>query len=132
MNQSDTDLLLARAQVAIAFLFSIGFMSILFVLIFYYSNLSAPANTLLSGLTGALVTIVTQQSAFFFARQRPNALPDPTTTSTVTTTTTTPTPLVVPEGSKLVAAPPPPAQIVTPTPETPDATKTTPATPPAV
>jgi hypothetical protein len=116
MKQADSDWLIARAQVGIALLFSIGFMGILFTLIFFYSNLSAPANTLLSGLTGALVTIVTQQSAFFFARNRPQALPDPTTTTTTTHTVTGPAPIIVPQGQEIVPAPPPPSAIVAETP----------------
>lgn len=85
MNQTDADLMIARAQIGIALLFGVAFIGVLFTLIFFYSNLNAAANTLLSGLTGALVTIVTQQSAFFFARQRPQALPDPTQTTTTIT-----------------------------------------------
>jgi hypothetical protein len=75
---NDNDLLLARAQVGLAFLMALGFLSTLFVLIAVHNELAPVENSLLSGLTGVLGTIVTQQSGYFFARQRPHALADDT------------------------------------------------------
>jgi outer membrane biosynthesis protein TonB len=132
VKQTDTDKILAWAQVIFAGLLLLSIIALVFLLVLFKTQLSETGTTILTSVIAALITILTLQMNFFFARSRPAALPDPTTTSTTTTTTTTPTPVVVPEGSKLVPAPPPPAQIVTPTPETPDATKTPPATPPAV
>ena len=120
MKQADVDLLLARSQVTIIMLFSIGFFAILFFLMLYHEGMTQTEVTILTGLLSSLATIVALQQNFLFSRQRPAALPDPTTTSTTTTTTTTPSPLVVPPGSAIVPAPPPPAAIVTePPPEHP-------------
>jgi hypothetical protein len=49
---------------------------------------------------------------YWIAKQR-LPIPDPTTTTTTTHTVSTPTPTVVPSGSEIVPAPPPPAAIVT-------------------
>jgi hypothetical protein len=113
MKQTDVDLLLARAQVAIIVLFSLGFFAILFFLMVYHKEMTSTEVTILTGLLSSLATIVALQQNFMFSRARPAALPDPTTTTTSTTTTTTPAPTIVPEGSTLVHAPTPPAAIVT-------------------
>ena len=80
-NKVDT--LLARAQVGLAFFFSAGFIGCLFVLMLLHNQLDTDAKTLLTGLLGVLGTIITQQSAYFFARHRPPTVedadvPDPT------------------------------------------------------
>ena len=113
MNSTDVDQLLARAQVGLAVLFSIGFFGVLFALMFYHKEMSTTEVTILTGLVSVLGTLLALMMNFFFARTRPAALPDPTVTSSTTTTTTTPTPTVVPVGSTLVHAPQPPAAIVT-------------------
>lgn len=64
------DVLLARAQVGLAFFFSLGFLTLLFVLIFFRRDMSPPESQILTGLLAVLGTIVTQQSAYFFARHR--------------------------------------------------------------
>jgi len=74
---SDLDLLLAKAQVGLAVLMSLGFLATLFVLILLHNTLAPVENSLLSGLTGVLGTIVTQQSGYFFARQRIAGLTNP-------------------------------------------------------
>lgn len=91
----------------------LGIFGLLFVLIFFHGNMTTTAVTIITSVIAALITILTLQMNFFYARQRPHALPDPSTTTTSTTTTTTPAPLVVPEGSTLVPAPAPPAAIIT-------------------
>lgn len=113
MKQLDVDLLLARAQVFFAAVMLIGIFAMVFVLIFFHGDMTTTAVTIITSVITALVTILTLQMNFFYARQRPAALPDPTTTSTTTTTTTTPTPTIVPAGSAIVSAPAPPAAIVT-------------------
>jgi formate-dependent nitrite reductase membrane component NrfD len=112
-SPTDIDTLLAKAQVAIVLLFSVGFFSVLFFLMVYHKEMTPTEVTILTGLLSSLATIIALQQNFMFARTRPAALPDPTTTSTTTTTTTTPAPLVVPPGSTIVHAPAPPAAIVT-------------------
>lgn len=81
MNEIDS--MLAKAQVGLAFLFAIGFLLILAVLIFYQTNLTPTVTTILTSLLSVFVTILTLQSNYFFARQRPPGLPDspPTTTT---------------------------------------------------
>jgi hypothetical protein len=87
----DVDLLLARAQVWIAIYFITGIFGIVFALMFLHTTMSPIVVTILTSTLTALVTILTLQSNFFYARSRPAALPDPTTTTTTTTTTTAPT-----------------------------------------
>jgi hypothetical protein len=92
----NVDLMLARAQIGLAFLFAIGFLVILGVLIFYQANLTPTVTTILTSLLSVFVTILTLQSNYFFARTRPPTLPDPANTVTVATTTSTTTPTGVP------------------------------------
>jgi len=78
---SEIDRLLARAQVGLAFLFAVGFILILAVLLLSLTGvkeLPASTNALLTGLLGVFGTIITLQQNYFFARQRPHGLPDPT------------------------------------------------------
>ena len=114
MNQNYVDELLAWAQVIFAFLMLVGIFALVGMLVFLHANMTPTALTIVTSVVTALVTIFTLMMNFFYARQRPQALPDPSTTTT--TTTTTPTPLVVPPGSQVVHAPPPPAAIITPPP----------------
>jgi hypothetical protein len=113
VKNSVSDFILAIAQVLLGFIMAMGFLGVIFVLIFYHQSLDQGTNTLLTGLAGVLGTIVTQQSGYFFQRQRPPTLPDPDRTSSTTTSSTTPAPTIVPAGSTLVSAPTPPAAIVT-------------------
>jgi hypothetical protein len=76
-QSQQTDFLLAIAQILLAFVMALGFLAVIFVLIFYHGALDQVTNTLLTGLAGVLGTIVTQQSGYFFQRQRPPTLPDP-------------------------------------------------------
>lgn len=71
MTGCQLDLLLARAQVWLATLFSMGFIGVIFTLIFYHQNFTPDGRAMLTGLAGVLGTIVTQQSGYFFARHRP-------------------------------------------------------------
>jgi hypothetical protein len=88
---TQADLLLARAQVGLGFMILFGFLAILAALLFHTGTMSSTEVTILTGLLSVLGTILTLVMNFFFARQRPPTLPDPTTTSSTTTTTTTPT-----------------------------------------
>lgn len=89
------DLMLARAQVGLAYLLAGGFLGILGILLFHSSTMSATEVTILTGLLSVLGTILTLVMNYFFARQRPPTLPDPaqvtTTTETPNATTTTTT-----------------------------------------
>jgi predicted lipid-binding transport protein (Tim44 family) len=89
---NDVDRLLARAQVFLAVLFAVGFLGLLTGMIFFHSDMSATVLTTVTTMLTVLGTLLTLQMNFFYARQRPAALPDPTTTTTSTTTTTTPSP----------------------------------------
>lgn len=76
---NDVDRLLARAQVGLAFLFAVAFIIVLLVLLLSLTGvkeLPAAINALLTGLLGVFGTIITLQQNYFFARQRPPALPD--------------------------------------------------------
>lgn len=114
------DKLLALAQVSFAFLFTLGFFSILFLLMYLHKDMSTTEVTILTGLVSVLGTLLTQQMMFFFARTRPPAIPDPTTTTTTvnSSSTTTPTPLIVPANTALSTAPAPPVVITPIEPET--------------
>jgi hypothetical protein len=108
MRSVVADFILAIAQVFLGILMAGGFLGVIYTLIFFHGTLDPVSNTLLTGLAGVLGTIVTQQSGYFFQRNRPPTLPDPSTTSSTTTTTTTPTPTLVPKGTGVV----PPAAII--------------------
>lgn len=103
MKQADMDLLLAKAQVWFAGGMLFGVFALLFTLIFFHGQMTATSVTIITSVITALVTILTLQMNFFYARQRPAALPDPTNTTTTTTSTTEPAPLIVPEGAKVLS-----------------------------
>lgn len=86
MTSARTDYLLAIAQILLASIMAMGFLAVIFVLIFYHATLDQGTNTLLTGLAGVLGTIVTQQSGYFFQRQRPPGTPDPAPPSAPTLT----------------------------------------------
>jgi hypothetical protein len=48
------------------------------MLVFFHSNLSETANTLLTGLLGVFGTVLTLQQNYFFARHRPASTDDET------------------------------------------------------
>jgi hypothetical protein len=104
--------MLARAQISLALLFTVGFFAVLAAMLLVKKDMSATELTIFTGLVGVLGTMLALILNFFFSRARPQALPDPANTTTQTTTTTTPPPLVVPEGSTVVHAPIPPAAII--------------------
>jgi hypothetical protein len=114
-KQSDVDLLLARAQVWIVVVFSVGFFAVLFFLMVYHENMTNTEVTILTGLLSSLATIIALQQNFMFARTRPAALPDPSTTTSTTTTTTGPSPTVIPPGTTVIT-PPLPAVVTAPAP----------------
>ncbi len=69
----ELDLLLARAQVRMATLTLAMFFIVLMTLLLSLTqtiSITNEANILLTAMTGALGTIVTQQQGYFFARQR--------------------------------------------------------------
>lgn len=113
MKQTDVDLMLAKAQIGLAFLFALCIFALVFVLIFFNGSIGATALTIITSVITALVTILTLIANFFFSRSRHAALPDPTTTTTSTTTTTTPAPVIIPAGSTVIPAPVP-AAVITP------------------
>lgn len=80
MFSKDMDLLLARAQVFLAVLFAAGFLALLAALMFLRSEMSPTVLTTVTTMLTVLGTLLTLQMNFFFARQRPHALPDPSTT----------------------------------------------------
>jgi len=63
--------MLARAQIWLASLFALGFIGVIFTLIFFHEVFTPDGRAMLTGLAGVLGTIVTQQSGYFFARHRP-------------------------------------------------------------
>lgn len=77
MTMADIDKLLARAQVGLAFLVAGGFLLILTVLLFHSTQLTQPVVGIATSLLGVLGTIFTLQMNYFFARHRPQSLPEP-------------------------------------------------------
>jgi hypothetical protein len=112
VKQTDVDKLLAWAQIVFAGMLLTSIVALVFVLVLFKTQLSETGTTILTSVIAALITILTLQMNFFYARSRPAALPDPSTTTSTTTTTTTPPPTIVPAGSTLVAAPTPAAAII--------------------
>jgi len=95
------DLLIARAQVWIVVLFSVGAVSVMKLLMIYHKDMTSTEVTILTGLLSSLATIVALQQNFLFARSKNAAIPDPSAT-----TTSTPTPVIVPAGSTIAQAAP--------------------------
>jgi len=75
---NDTDNLLSKAQISLSHIMALGFLGVIFTLIFFHASLDETSKTLLTGLAGVLGTIVTQQSGYWFQRQRPHTLEDGT------------------------------------------------------
>lgn len=74
------DLMLARAQIGLAFFFGLAFVSAVLMLmlsIAHVVDLPNGANALLTGMAATLGTIVTLQQNYFFARHRPGSTVDP-------------------------------------------------------
>jgi hypothetical protein len=91
----DLDTLIGSTQRNITYVYIALFAGALAALLFLPRPLDESTKTLLITLLGILGTLITQQSNFWFARQRTAGVPDPSTTTTSTTTTTTPTPAIV-------------------------------------
>jgi hypothetical protein len=66
------DQLLAKSQVRLAYLYGVGFIGLIFVIIFWHKELDKDSYAMLTGLAGVLGTIATQQNGYFFQRQRPH------------------------------------------------------------
>ena len=77
MKTEDVDLLLAKAQIAFAFLFAIGIFALVFTLIFLRATINPTTLTIVGTVITTLVTILTLIANFFYARQRPPSLPHP-------------------------------------------------------
>jgi|HubBroStandDraft_4_1064222.scaffolds.fasta_scaffold05608_6 protein-S-isoprenylcysteine O-methyltransferase Ste14 len=103
---NDADRWLAKAQIGLAFFFSVFVFALVFSLIYYRSQMSSVEVTILTSLTSVLATILTLQMNFFFARTRPAALPDPTPPAPGTTVTTTTAPLTPPPTVTTTVTPP--------------------------
>jgi hypothetical protein len=71
------DMLLAWAQILLAFLFTAGIFSLVFFLLLSKNPPTGSALTIVGGVISALITVLTLQQNYFFARQRPPTLPDP-------------------------------------------------------
>lgn len=87
------DLLIAKTQRNISYLYWLLFAGALIALMFLPKPLEDSTKTLLITLLSVLGTLITQQNSFWYARSRAGGIPDPNTTTTVQSTqiTTTPT-----------------------------------------
>lgn len=90
------DLLMAKAQIAMAFLFMAGIFGLVFVLIFFQSNMTTVITTIIGSIIAALVTVLTLQQNFFFARQRPPSADSPPASPTLTGVFANGTPPAIP------------------------------------
>lgn len=81
------DLMLARAQIVLTFVLLSAIISMLVGLIFFRNVMTDKTVSTVTNLLMLLGTLLTLSWNYFFARQRPAALPDPNTTTTVTTPT---------------------------------------------
>lgn len=86
----------ARAQIGLAYMYGLGFLGVLAALIFAPPTMDEFTKGMLQSLLGGLIVLVTQQSGYFFARQRPQeSIPGEVTVKTTpptTTVVTTPNP----------------------------------------
>lgn len=80
MAANTIDQLMAKAQIGLAFLIALGFLTILGALLYVATHpmpLQGAVVTLLTGLLSVLGTILTLQMNYFFARHRTSAVLDP-------------------------------------------------------
>jgi hypothetical protein len=100
-SQPEMDLFMAKAQVAMAMIFMFGIFGLVFMLILWHDTMTAVAQTIITSIIAALVTVLTLQQNFFFARQRPqsNSPPaQPTLTGVFNANAPTPSPTSSPPG----------------------------------
>lgn len=92
------DLLIGQTQRNITYLYWGLFSAALAGLLFLPKPIDESVKTVLLMLLATLATIITQQSSFWYARQRSAGVPDPTVTTVTTSqqTVTTPSPAVPP------------------------------------
>lgn len=86
------DLLIARTQRNITYAYWFLFTVALVALMFLPKPLDESIRTLLITMLSVLGTLITQQSSFWFARQRSAGVPDPSTTTVTSSTETVTTP----------------------------------------
>lgn len=72
------DLMLARAQVTIVFITLLAMIVLVTGLIFLHTQMDTIVVTIVTSLLSVMTTVFVLQQNFMFARQRPQALPDPT------------------------------------------------------
>lgn len=63
----------ARAQIGLAFFYAIAFVIVLCLLILRPPQVDEFGKAVLQTLLGGLLVLCTQQSGYFFARQRPDS-----------------------------------------------------------
>jgi hypothetical protein len=78
------DLFMAKAQVTLAFMFTIGIFGLVFTLIFFHGQLDSTVTTIITSVIAALITVLTLQMNFFYARQRPPSADSPPSAPTLT------------------------------------------------
>ena len=87
MNDTTT----ARAQIGLAYMYGLGFLGVLGILIVMPPNANEFVKSMLLTMLGYLGALVQQQSSYFFARQRPDSTPPTTTDPTKGTSNETQT-----------------------------------------
>lgn len=94
MAENTIDQLMAKAQIWLAVLIAMGFLSILAALLYIATHpvpMQGSVVTLLTGLLSVLGTILTLQMNYFYARHRSSAVLDPSPTdNTIQITATSP------------------------------------------
>jgi len=100
---TDLDILIGQSQRNITYGYIALFALALAGLVFLPKPIDEPTNTLLTTLLSVLGTILVQQSSFWFARNRPAGVPDPTTTTTVQKIETTTLPSKDPDLDPVLA-----------------------------
>ncbi len=83
------DATVARAQIGLAFFYAIAFVCVLVLLILQPPQVDEFGKAVLQTLLGGLLVLCTQQSGYFFARQRQEATM-PNTQQTITNRTVPP------------------------------------------
>lgn len=63
----------AKAQIGLAFMYGLGFLAVLAILIVMPPNANEFVKSMLLTMLGYLGALVQQQSSYFFARQRPDS-----------------------------------------------------------
>lgn len=75
-QRNHPDVVLAHAQIWLTAILLLAIIALLFAMVFFRNQMSDRVFSIVASVFTALVTLLTLSWNYFFARQRPNSLPD--------------------------------------------------------